>query len=111
MRLPTSAKAQSIRVTDCHFLFFPAPSSTTPQMANKAVARRGVPGLPTGSPDAASARAVVLIVSVVLAAEPLGVIDAGLNEQLEFAGSPLQLNVIAPEKPCCGVTSMLMVAD
>ena len=100
-----------MRVTDCHFRFFPVPSSITPQMANKAVARRGVPGLRTGGADAASVRAVVLIVSVELAAEPPGVTDAGLNVQLEFAGSPLQLNVTALEKPCCGATLMLILAD
>lgn len=64
----------------------------------------------TGRADAASERDAVLMVSVVLAAEPLGDTDAGLKEQLALAGSPLQPNVTAPEKPCCGATLMLMVA-
>jgi len=100
-----------MRVTDCHFRFFPVPSRMTPQTANKAVASRGAPGFRTGRAVAASDAAVVLIVRVVLAAEPLGVSDTGLNEQLDFAGSPLQLNVIALEKPCCGATVILKFAD
>ena len=109
---PTSASAQSMRAADCHFRFFPAPSRMTPQMANKAEASIGAPRFGAGRADAVRAgRAVVLIVRVVLAADPFGVTDAGLNEQLEFAGSPLQLNVTALEKPCCGATLMLILTD
>ena len=107
---PTSARAQSMRVTDCHLRFFPAPSRMTPQMANKAVARAGIPCFSTGGIEAASVRAVVEIVRVVLAAVPLALMEGGLNVQFAAAGNPEQLKEMAPEKPCCGLTSILMVA-
>jgi hypothetical protein len=55
---------------------------------------------------AAAVAAVVLIVSLVLAAPPFGVTLAGLNEQLAPAGSPVQLaalNVIVLLNPFTGV--------
>ena len=55
--------------------------------------------------------AVVAIVSVVLAALPLGVSVAGLKEQLDLAGSPEQAKLIVPLNPPCGVIEMLYVAD
>ena len=54
--------------------------------------------------------AVVLRVSVVVAAAPLGVTLAGENVQLEAAGRPVQANVTVETTPFIGTTEMLNVA-
>lgn len=54
--------------------------------------------------------AVVLMVSVVVAAEPLGVTLAGENVQLEAAGRPLHANVTVETTPFIGTTEMVNVA-
>ena len=52
----------------------------------------------------------VVIVSVVVTILLWGVIDAGLNEQVDIAGSPLQEKLIASANEPCGVTVTLNVA-
>lgn len=59
---------------------------------------------------AADLGAVVLRVSVVVAAVPLGVTLAGENVQLEAGGRPLQANVTVETTPFIGTTEMLNVA-
>jgi hypothetical protein len=59
---------------------------------------------------AATVRAVVAMVKVVLAALPLGVSVAGLKEQLAAVGNPAQEKLIVPANSPCGVTEMLYVA-
>ena len=54
--------------------------------------------------------AVVLSVSVVVAAAPLGVTLAGENVQLEAAGRPVQANVTVDTTPFMGITEMENVA-
>src|SRR6476646_6792246 len=54
--------------------------------------------------------AVVLRVSVVVAAEPLGVTLAGENVQLEAAGRPVQANVTVETTPLIGITEIENVA-
>ena len=50
------------------------------------------------------------MVSVVVAAEPLGVTLAGENVQLEAAGKPVQANVTVETTPFIGTIEMLNVA-
>ena len=54
--------------------------------------------------------AVVLRVSVVVAAAPLGVTLAGEKIQLDSAGNPLQANVTVETTPFIGITEMENVA-
>lgn len=65
---------------------------------------------PSGCTEA-TVRAVVPMVSVVLAALPFGVNVGGLNAQLEAAGRPEQAKFTVPVNPPCGVMEMLYVAD
>jgi hypothetical protein len=58
-----------------------------------------------------AALAVVVIVSVVDAAEPLGVTVAGLNEQAADCGNPEHAKLVAAEKPPDGVTVTVVVAE
>ena len=55
--------------------------------------------------------AVVEIVSVVDAAEPVGVTVAGLNEQDADCGNPEHAKLVAAEKPPDGVTVIAVVAE
>ena len=56
-------------------------------------------------------RAVVLIVSVVVAAAPLGVTVAGLNEHDADCGSPEHVKLVAAANPPDGVTVIVDVAE
>ena len=56
-------------------------------------------------------RTVVLRVSVVLIALPLGVKVGGLKEQADAAGRPVQAKLTVPVKPPCGVMEIVKGAD
>jgi len=89
----------------------------TPRLLRNAPPRKTIPTIPKPStaasvtlPDGraeATERAVVLMVSVELAALPLGVNVGGLKLQAEAAGNPEQEKLMVPLKPPWGVTEML----
>ena len=54
---------------------------------------------------------MVVTVSVVATGPPVGVMEAGENEQLAPTGSPAQANVTGWLKPLVGVTVSLKFAD
>ena len=91
-------------VRTLRFLREALPRNTIPRKPMLAKAASVVPL--SGRAEAVE-RAVVLTVSVVLAALPFGVNVGGLNPQLEAAGSPVQAKLMVPVKPPCGVTEML----
>lgn len=59
--------------------------------------------------DATEEATPVAMVRVVVTAFPLGVILAGLKLQVEFAGNPEQVKVVAALKPLSGVTVTVVV--
>lgn len=86
------------------FLREAPPRNTIPR--NPKLSRAAI-AVPFSGRTEATERAVVLMVSVVLAALPFGVSVAGLNTQLEAAGRLEQAKLMVPAKPPCGVTEML----
>ena len=100
-----TASSKSMQVIrTLRFLRVALPRKTIPRKPNVARAASVVPF--SGCTEAVE-RAVVLTVSVVLAALPFGVKAGGLNPQLEAPGNPLQAKLMVPVKPPCGATEIL----
>ena len=103
----------SIRVT-ANPLRLPTFLRSTP--GNRSTATANTPPWVQGQFNGSKCRAciegaIVVTVRVVVAGPPFGVTEAGVNEQLATAGSPVQANATASLKPLVGVTINVNVAD
>ncbi len=109
---PARAKAQRVRHKICQLRLYPdPPRRTNPSPSSAVLNSTGARGREDGRAAASAGRAVVVMVSVVLAAAPFGFRDAGVNAQFAPVGTPVQEKVTDPAKPCWGATSMLKLAD